>query len=75
MWEYRTLLDMTQPTYLHVPGVVARLAEQGVQVSDETVYRWLRSGELPFRRVSKRSRYLIRPEDVDALLEPAGSAA
>ena len=50
---------------------VEQIAER-LQVTEETVRRWLRSGELVGRNFSGRTGYRIREADVNAFLERIG---
>lgn len=50
---------------------VDQIAER-LQVTEETVRRWLRSGELPGRNFGGRTGYRIREADVNAFLERVG---
>ncbi len=48
---------------------VEQTAEE-LQVSIETVRRWIRSGELPALELgSRRGGYRLKPEDVDRFIE------
>ncbi|HEU5441497.1 MAG TPA: helix-turn-helix domain-containing protein [Ktedonobacterales bacterium] len=53
----------TQEHWLTVPDVARRL-----DVTEETVRRLLRRGELPGMQISKRSGWRVRAEDVDAFI-------
>ena len=53
----------TQDHWLTVEHVARRL-----DVTEETVRRLLRRGELPGMQISKRSGWRIRAEDVDAFI-------
>jgi len=65
---------MPEPTkYLTVAEVVARLADSGVVVSDETVRRWAKAGKIRSKRLRTgglRARFLLHPDDVDTILAP-----
>ena len=52
-----------QERWLTVEEVAERL-----DVTQETVRRLLRRGELPGMQISKRSGWRMRPEDVDAFI-------
>ena len=52
-----------QEHWLTVEGVAQRL-----DVTEETVRRLLRRGELPGMQISKRSGWRVRAEDVDAFI-------
>lgn len=70
-----TVLCMTQRTLLlTVPQVVERLAAAGVEVSQESVRQWARSGRVTAVRLPS-GHYRFRPSDVDALLEPIPAAS
>lgn len=53
----------TQEHWLTVADVARRL-----DVTEETVRRLLRRGELPGMRISRRSGWRVRAEDVDAFI-------
>ncbi len=53
---------MVQPQYL-TTAEVATIA----RVTELTVWRWVRSGRLPARKVGRR--WLIRPGDLQAFIE------
>lgn len=53
----------TQEHWLTVDDVAKRL-----DVTEETVRRLLRRGELPGMQISKRSGWRVRAEDVDAFI-------
>ena len=53
----------TQEHWLTVEDVAKRL-----DVTEETVRRLLRRGDLPGMQISKRSGWRIRAEDVDAFI-------
>lgn len=55
--------------YLTITEALAYLAERGVRVSDETIYRRVRAGKLKAKRLSGGSRLLFEPTELDALLE------
>ena len=50
---------------------VEQIAER-LQVTEETVRRWLRSGELVGRNFGGRTGYRIREAEVNAFLERSG---
>lgn len=50
-------------TYWTVPEVAERLG-----VSDETVRRWLRSGQLEGALLSRKAGWRVRPEAVDQMI-------
>jgi excisionase family DNA binding protein len=52
-----------QERWLTVEEVAERL-----DVTQETVRRLLRRGELPGMQISKRSGWRVRPDDVDAFI-------
>lgn len=52
-----------QERWLTVQEVAERL-----DVTQETVRRLLRRGELPGMRISKRSGWRVRPDDVEAFI-------
>ena len=57
------------PSLLTVGQVVERLAQAGVDVTEETIRNWARQGKI--RRVRMPSgRCFFRPEDIDAFLKP-----
>lgn len=57
----------------HVKQYVTSGVAAGVlSVSRDTVKRWARAGILPYK-VSPTGRYMFRPADVEALLQPAGA--
>ena len=65
---------MTPPkVLLTVPQVVARLAESGVDVTEETIREWARSRKIGRVRLPS-GRYRFRPEDVEAILDPEHAA-
>jgi excisionase family DNA binding protein len=66
---------MTQPArLLTIPQVVERLAELGIEISDETVRQWAKNGRL--RAVQLPSgRFRFRREDVDAIAVPTEQVA
>ncbi|MGB3328470.1 MAG: helix-turn-helix domain-containing protein, partial [Thermomicrobiales bacterium] len=53
---------------------VREVAER-VRVTEETVRRWLRSGELPGVMLSRKAGWRIRPEALAAFLEESGEHA
>ena len=58
-------------TMLTVRQVCERL-----QVSDQTVWRWIKSGKLPALNLGGKAGYRIRPDDLDRFLETrVGKAA
>lgn len=50
-------------TYLSLPGVARRLS-----VSESSVRRWIKSGDLPAKRVGPGGRYRISSDAVSLLL-------
>jgi excisionase family DNA binding protein len=38
-------------------------------VSDQTVWRWIKSGKLPALSLGGKAGYRIRPDDLDRFLE------
>ncbi len=60
---------MEEERWLTVQKVADRL-----DVSEQTVRRWLRSGELPGVLIADRAGYRIRPRDLDAFLRARGWA-
>lgn len=58
-------------TMLTVRQVCERL-----QVSDQTVWRWIKSGKLPALSLGGKAGYRISPDDLDRFLETrVGKAA
>jgi excisionase family DNA binding protein len=47
---------------------VPEVAEQ-LQITEETVRRWLRSGKLEGVLLSRKAGWRVRPESVDRMLE------
>ncbi len=63
---------MTQPATLLTPAqVVEKLAEAGIEITEESVRHWARTRKLPVVRLPS-GRFFFRAEDVDAFLEPIG---
>ena len=60
---------MEEERWLTVQKVADRL-----DVSEQTVRRWLRSGELPGVLIADRAGYRIRPRDLDGFLRSRGWA-
>lgn len=60
--------------FLSPAQAAARLTEAGVHVSEDTVRRWARSGELHCIRLPL-GRILIATVDIDAITAPASGAA
>lgn len=66
---------MTQRTKLLTAGqVVERLADLGIEVVEETVREWARTGRLTYVRLPS-GRFRFRPEDVDAVAVPTEARA
>ena len=63
---------MAEDRWLTVAEIVEKL-----RVHENTVRRWLRSGELHGRNFGGRTGYRVRETDLDAFLErdPQGKAA
>jgi excisionase family DNA binding protein len=55
---------MATEQWLTVAEIVERL-----RVHENTVRRWLRTGELPGRNFGGRTGYRVRASDLDAFLE------
>lgn len=55
-------------TYLTVPEVAERL-----DVNEETVRRWLRSGQLEGALLSRKAGWRITPEAIDQMMERIGA--
>ena len=47
---------------------VQQICEQ-LQVSDQTVRRWIKGGELPAMNIGGKAGYRIRQADLDAFIE------
>lgn len=65
-----------EQTYLSVPETVDALREGGIDVSHDSVRRWVKSGRLKAIRLPS-GRAKIRREDVEAILrgEPEAVAS
>lgn len=66
-------MTAVQP-YLTAAQAAERLAEAGIRVSEDTVRRWGRSGQIACVKLPL-GRMLFRPEDIDALAVPTTGAA
>jgi len=60
---------MSEDKWLTVEQIAAQL-----QVTEQTVRRWLRSGALIGRNFSGRTGYRVRQSDLDAFLEKGPEA-
>lgn len=65
---------MTQPAMLTVAQVVDRLAEAGIDVTEEAVRNWARTGKIARVRLPS-GRFFFRPEDIDEFLVASRGAA
>lgn len=60
---------MTEPEWLTVKQVAAH-----AQVSEETVRRWLRGGELHGHKIGRRAGYRVRRDDLERFMKGEGDA-
>ena len=60
---------MHKRTYGAMTLLVLREVAEVLRVSESTVRRWVRAGELPAYRIGPRGQLRVREEDVTAFLE------
>ena len=75
IWRYHVIEDQQETRWLTVAQVAERF-----QISQETVRRWIRNGDLPVLELGGlKAGYRVREDDLDAFIDerygPLKSAA